>query len=85
MFKYVPRYALYSSLSPGYQKYLEGLTALHSAVAQADGARAAGLHVRREPVESIHPVVRVHPVTGFKSVYVNPGKLTRVQLSNTMS
>ncbi|KAI6025683.1 alpha-ketoglutarate-dependent sulfonate dioxygenase [Pisolithus orientalis] len=51
-------YALYSSLSPGFQKYLEGLAALHSAVAQAEGARAQGLHVRREPVENIHPVVR---------------------------
>lgn len=68
------RYALYSSLSPGFQKYLEGLTALHSAVAQADGARAAGKPVRREPIETVHPVVRVHPATGFKSVYVNPGK-----------
>lgn len=71
-------YALYSSLSPGFQKYLEGLTALHSAVAQADGARAAGLHVRREPIETVHPVVRVHPATGFKSVYVNPGKLLAI-------
>ncbi|EGN99509.1 hypothetical protein SERLA73DRAFT_168911 [Serpula lacrymans var. lacrymans S7.3] len=71
-------YALYSSLSHGLQTYLEGLTALHSAVAQADGARAAGLHVRREPVESIHPVVRVHPATGWKSVYVNPGFTRRI-------
>ena len=66
-------YALYSSLSPNFQTYLEGLSALHSAVAQADGARAAGLTVRREPVETVHPVVRVHPATGWKSVYVNPG------------
>ncbi|KAG1884829.1 uncharacterized protein F5891DRAFT_1202392 [Suillus fuscotomentosus] len=71
-------YALYSSLSLGMQVYLEGLTALHSAVAQADGYRAAGLHVRREPVESVHPVVRVHPVTGWKSVYVNPGFTLRI-------
>lgn len=48
-------YALYSSLSPGYQKYLEGLSAVHSAVAQAEGARSAGIHVRRQPVETIHP------------------------------
>ena len=47
---------------------------MHSAVAQADGARAAGQTVRREPIETIHPVVRVHPVTGWKSVYVNPGE-----------
>ncbi|KAG8212963.1 hypothetical protein J3R82DRAFT_11329 [Butyriboletus roseoflavus] len=71
-------YALYSSLSPGMQAYLEGLTALHSAVAQADGSRAAGLHVRREAIETIHPVVRVHPVTGWKSVYVNPGFTRRI-------
>jgi sulfonate dioxygenase len=66
-------YALYSSLSPGLQLYLEGLSALHSAVAQADGARAAGIPVRREPIETVHPVIRVHPTTGWKSVYVNPG------------
>jgi len=71
-------YALYSSLSRGFQIYLEGLTALHSAVAQADGSRAAGLTVRREPIETIHPVVRVHPVTGWKSVYVNPGFTRRI-------
>ncbi|KAN0092702.1 hypothetical protein V8E55_003486 [Tylopilus felleus] len=71
-------YALYSSLSPGLQTYLEGLSALHSAVAQADGSRAAGLHVRREPIETIHPVVRVHPVTGWKSIYVNPGFTRRI-------
>ncbi|KAI1796931.1 TauD-domain-containing protein [Ganoderma leucocontextum] len=71
-------YALYSSLSPGFQKYLEGLSAVHSGVAQADGARAAGQTVRREPIETVHPVVRVHPVTGWKSVYVNPGFTRRI-------
>ncbi|PCH42062.1 TauD-domain-containing protein [Wolfiporia cocos MD-104 SS10] len=71
-------YALYSSFSPGFQKYLEGLSAVHSAVAQADGSRAAGFTVRREPVETVHPVVRVHPATGWKSIYVNPGFTRRI-------
>ncbi|KAF9565351.1 alpha-ketoglutarate-dependent sulfonate dioxygenase [Agrocybe pediades] len=71
-------YALYSSLSAGFQAYLEGLSAVHSAAAQADGNRAAGLPVRRQEVETVHPVVRVHPVTGWKSVYVNPGFTRRI-------
>lgn len=76
-------YALYSSLSPGMQKYLEGLSALHSGVAQAVGTRAAGKHVRRTEIESIHPVVRVHPATGWKSVFVNSGELSLWSLRAT--
>ncbi|KAL5521618.1 hypothetical protein ACEPAF_2366 [Sanghuangporus sanghuang] len=71
-------YALYSSLSPGFQQYLEGLSAVHSAAAQAAGSRAAGLHVRRHEVETVHPIVRVHPVTGVKAIYVNPGFTRRI-------
>ena len=78
-------YALYSSLSPGFQTYLEGLSAVHSGVAQADGARAAGLPIRREPIETVHPVVRVHPTTGWKSIYVNPGRLYRCYESCPLS
>ena len=47
---------------------------MHSAVAQAQGARAGGTHVRRKEIETVHPIVRVHPVTGWKSIFVNPGK-----------
>ncbi|KAI0706213.1 alpha-ketoglutarate catabolism dioxygenase [Cytidiella melzeri] len=63
----------YNRLSPEFQKRLEGLRALHSAVYQAEFSRKAGGPVRREPVETEHPVVRVHPVTGEKALYVNPG------------
>ncbi|CAE6500687.1 unnamed protein product [Rhizoctonia solani] len=71
-------YALYSSLSPYLQTYLESLSAVHSGVKQAEGSRAAGGHVRREPVETVHPLVRVHPATGLKSVYVNAGFTRRI-------
>jgi sulfonate dioxygenase len=65
-------YGLYDALSPAMQVYLESLSALHSGVEQANGAKSAGTHVRRDPVESVHPLVRTHPVTGWKSVFVNP-------------
>lgn len=70
--------ALYSSYSPAFQAYLETLEAVHSGVAQSNGAKAVGNHVRREPIESVHPVVRVHPVTGIKSIFVNPGFTRRI-------
>ncbi|CAE6492723.1 unnamed protein product [Rhizoctonia solani] len=71
-------YSLYSSLSPYLQSYLENLSAVHSGVKQAEGSRAAGGHVRREPVETVHPLVRVHPATGLKSVFVNAGFTRRI-------
>jgi sulfonate dioxygenase len=66
-------YALYSSLSPGFQTYLESLSAVHSAMERAERARATGTPLRREPIETVHPIVRVHPATGRKSIYVDPG------------
>jgi len=67
------QYAIYDLLSPGMQKYLEGLSAIHSAHEQAQGSVAAGRPVRREPVKTIHPLIRTNPVTGWKSVFFNPG------------
>jgi sulfonate dioxygenase len=51
---------------------------VHSGVAQSNGAKAVGNHVRRPPIETVHPVVRVHPVTGIKSIFVNPGFTRRI-------
>lgn len=60
------------------QKYLESLTALHSADMQAADTRAAGRTVRREPVTTEHPLIRTHPVTGWKSLFFNPGFVTKI-------
>lgn len=62
----------YNRLSPAFQNLLKGLKALHSGHEQADLARARGSPVRREPVANIHPLVRTHPATGEKALYVNP-------------
>jgi len=60
------------------QKYLESLTALHSAELQAQGSRDLGRTVRREAVTTEHPLVRTHPVTGWKSIFFNPGFVTKI-------
>lgn len=61
----------YKRLSPAFQKRLENLHALHSSFNQAQNSVAHGGVERRSPSEHIHPLVRVHPVTGEKSLYVN--------------
>lgn len=53
-------YAAYDELSPPMQELCDGLTALHDALP----------HNRPEKM-AIHPVVRVHPETGRKALYVN--------------
>lgn len=73
------QYAAYDLLSGPMQKYLEGLTALHSAEEQAQGSHALGRPIRREPVVTEHPLVRVHPVTGWKSLFYSPGFVTAIK------
>ena len=60
------------------QKYLESLTAMHSAEMQAQGSRDLGRAVRRDAVITEHPLVRVNPVTGWKSLFFNPGFVTKI-------
>ena len=68
-------YSVLEELSPGLQKTLEGLSALHSAEALVRRNNADDNNAK--PIASIpsmvsHPVVRTHPETGRKALYVNP-------------
>lgn len=71
--------AAFESLSPSLQAYLETLTAVHDGQAQfkgildhvGEGRWEGRSFTALEPV--VHPVVRVHPETGAKSLFVNPG------------
>jgi taurine dioxygenase len=73
---YANMYAAYEALSPGMKRILEGLRAVNtSALADVsktreDRIRDSGTQDDREFV-SEHPVVRTHPETGRKALYVN--------------
>jgi len=68
-------YKAYEQLSPPLQELCEGLTALHD----------ADPHGRADHM-AIHPVVRVHPETGRKSLFVNEHFTRRiVELSHEES
>ncbi|KAK2745682.1 hypothetical protein FQN57_003578 [Myotisia sp. PD_48] len=75
---WVSQVAAYERLSPPIKTLLEGLKAEHSGFEQAEQARKDGKFVRREPVRTQHPIVRVHPTTGEKALFVNPGFTRRI-------
>mgnify|MGYP001822291549 CR=1 FL=1 len=73
-------YAAYDALSERMKNYLEGLTATHSGehVYRGRYADRGGDDSGRVYPSAVHPVVRTHPVTGRKALYVNRGFTTRI-------
>lgn len=68
----------YNRLSPEFQRRLSGLQAYHLGTEQAAMSKGAGGVVRREAVDSIHPLIRTHPATGERALYVNPQFTRRI-------
>jgi taurine dioxygenase len=79
----------YERLAPGLQALVDGLDAVHrisplaywgepfdTALSRADAE--ALLRAASEVPPVIHPVVRVHPVTGRRALFVNPGFTTHL-------
>lgn len=62
----------YNRLSPALQERLHGLEATHSGIEQVNTSLARGSINRREAVFHVHPIVRTHPATGEKALFVNP-------------
>jgi alpha-ketoglutarate-dependent taurine dioxygenase len=69
----------YESLSPALQRFLDGLTAVHDGRAQfgellrrrGEGSWEGEVYDQLRPV--VHPVVRTHPETGERALFVNAG------------
>ena len=68
---FVNQAVAYRRLSPGFRKRLHGLKAHHSGVEQAESSLAREGIVKRAPVTNQHPIVRTHPATGEKALFVN--------------
>ena len=81
---FASQYLAWETLSDGMKDMLDGLRAIHSSDIFTNKARRDAVNATRttklnevdETVESSHPVVRTHPETGRKCLFVN-GAFTR--------
>lgn len=77
--------AAYDALSDGMKRMLAGLRAVNSSAkadvskTREDLIRDKGAGAPAHAFEATHPVVRTHPETGRKSLYVNVGHTTRFE------
>jgi alpha-ketoglutarate-dependent taurine dioxygenase len=88
-------YEAYDRLSPAMQVFLEGLTATHVGRVFLDIATKLQLPVREprgsplnvgQDLKSSHPVIRTHPITGWRGLFVNKEFTTRInEVSKTES
>jgi taurine dioxygenase len=84
------QYLAYETLSPGLRRTLDGLKAVHNprsysqSIAAGNFGAARTMKLRNDAImeaasqiETEHPVVRTHPETGRKALYVNPAYTVR--------
>jgi alpha-ketoglutarate-dependent taurine dioxygenase len=75
---YANMYAAYDALSPALREMLDGLRATNSSAmadvskTREDRIRDRGAAADEQEYVAVHPVVRTHPETGRKALYVNP-------------
>ena len=78
------QYLSYEALSDGMKKLLDGVTGIYSAGLKRYGGRSDGHGAMKQQnlanapaIEAEHPVVRTHPETRRKALYVNNTHLVR--------
>jgi taurine dioxygenase len=80
---FASQYAAYDSLSPAMQQLLEPLRGVNSSAladvskTREDRLRDVTGEVEVTDYEAVHPVVRTHPETGRKALYVNVAHTAR--------
>lgn len=79
--------AAFEALSPGLQRTLEGLNAVHSASREYSATGHSAQKRKSMAIaeadglvgEYVHPMVLVHPETGRKALYVNPAFTLKIE------
>src|SRR5271168_3525538 len=71
-------YAAYEALSDRMKTYLDGLAAIHDGEHYRGQYANYGIADKPSYPRAEHPVVRTHPVTGRKALYVNKGFTRRI-------
>jgi len=71
----------FETLSPGMQRLFDGMRAWHSGAAtqRRNAENNDGLDVKDVPPPRLQPVVRVHPETGRKALFVNSHFVTHFE------
>lgn len=77
---YTNLYRAYDALSPGMKRLLDGMTAIHSSTRSYGPQAKLKDHLEHmkivneteEPTTQEHPVIRTHPATGRKALWINP-------------
>jgi len=64
-------YAAYETLSEPVKAFIDGLSAEHSAYKTLPLLGGSNTGYLQEAMRNVHPVVRVHPETGRKALFVN--------------
>jgi len=70
--------AAYNALSPVMQSFVASLRGVHRFSAPGGGGTAYKERVQNRKLVSEHPLVRVHPETGEKALYVSPAFLKQI-------
>ena len=68
-------YDAYDALSDHWKRLVDPLDAVHSGAHR----HGKGFGIQADHPENVHPVVRTHPETGRKALYVNQGFTTEIE------
>jgi taurine dioxygenase len=79
--QFVNMYAAYDGLAPAMRRRIEGLKVVHTYDSSRKGTRIAKLKSEDAaalPPSVLHPLVRTHPQTGRRALYMNPNRMEEI-------